>query len=111
MAHVFTQTLRFQLHIAFVAQCATAAFNKTQIGELNGAVFAAETPRMPIRIHRLDHASDHKFAAFSATRREQHLEIVLAILATLEFEKRTIFENLKALRATVILKPFKIFHL
>lgn len=55
---------------------------------------------MPIGIHSFDYTTNDKFAAFSATGSEQHMEVVFAIFATLEFVEDTISELLKTLGTT-----------
>lgn len=99
VADVFAQTLRLQFGVAFMAEGATTALDEAQIGQFDVALFAPETTRMPILVHRLDHPTDDEFAALSAARREQYLEIVLAVLTSLEFEESSIFEDLEALSA------------
>lgn len=63
------------------------------------AILAPEATRMPIGVHSLYHPSDDEFTAFPATRREQHMEIVLAVFPTFEFKENSILENLEALSA------------
>lgn len=99
MTNIFPQTLRLQLSIALVAQGPPAVFDEAQIGEFYVAVFAAETARVPVGVHRFDYAADDELPAFPAARCEQHLEVVLAVLPPFEFEEGSVFENLETLRA------------
>lgn len=85
---------------------ATAALDETQIGQFDVTLFAAETARMPVLVHRFDHPTDDEFAAFTAARREQHLEVVLAVLASLELEESAVFEDLETLCTPIILLIF-----
>lgn len=64
MAYIFSQSLRFKLGIALMTQCSTTAFNKSQVGQLNVAMLATETTRMPVLVHCLDHPADDEFSAF-----------------------------------------------
>lgn len=54
---------------------------------------------MPIGVHGLDDATDDEFTAFAATWGEEHVEVVLAILAALEFVEDAVAELLEALGA------------
>lgn len=83
-----------------MAEGATAALDEAQIGQLDVALLTAETARMPVLVHRLDDSADDEFAAFAAAWCEQHLKVVLAVLASLELEKCAVFEYLKALGAS-----------
>lgn len=98
MADVFAQALRLQFGVALVTEGAAAALYEAQIGQLDVTLLASEAARVPVLVHRLDHPADDEFAALAATGREQHLEIVLAVLAPLELEERAVLEDLKALR-------------
>lgn len=102
MTHVFPQTDRLRLRIALVTQRPPSILNETTIGQLALTILTAETLRMPVGIHRLDHPPNDKLAAFSAAGGEQHVEVVFAVLAPLEFVENTIAELLEALRTSEI---------
>ena len=59
---------------------------------------------MPVGVHRFDHASNDEFSAAAATWREQHLKVVLAVLATLEFVEDSFGERAETLSAAEIHK-------
>lgn len=108
MANVSPQSLRFNLGVALMTQRPSVVLNKTQIGQFNMARFAPEARRVPVEVHRFDDTPNDELAAFSAARREEHLEIMLAVFTILEFVEGAIFEDLKALRAheTILMPQF-----
>lgn len=85
-----------------------AVLDEALIGEIGRTDGTIETVRMKTAINRLDHLASNKFLADRASRCEQHVEIVLAILATLELEVfMVLFERPETLRADeAVLVPY-----
>lgn len=94
---------------------------EAHICQLLAAQLAAEALRMPRRIHRLYHSSDDEFVcknrlgtflenetlertAFSAARSVENVEVMFAVLPSLELEIDSIGERLEALCAAEIRK-------
>lgn len=100
VAHVFAQADRFDASIAVVAQCTILISNESTVGQLLRAQFAAEALRMPIGCHRLDYATNNKFAAFIAARREQYMKVAFTIFSSFEFVEDPVLEGTEALSAT-----------
>lgn len=66
---------------------------------------------MPVGVHGLDDAADDEFAAFSATGGKENVEVMLAVLAALEFVKDAVAELLEALGAPRKLRHwFKVYE-
>lgn len=99
MAHVFPQTNRLRLRIALMTQRPPGILNETTVGQFALAILAPEALRMPVGVHGFDHAADDELAAFATAGGEQHVEIVFAVLASLEFVEDAITELLEALGA------------
>ena len=82
-----------------MAQRQDAVLDEALIGEVGRTDGTVETSRMVIAVDRLDHLASNELLADRALRREQHVEIVLAIFATLELEKLIVLlERPEALR-------------
>lgn len=95
------------LGVALVAQRPILVANESTIGQFFVAYFTIEATRMPAGRHRLDHAANDEVTAFIAARCEQHLEIALAIFASLELVKNAILEAAEALGAPVVVRSIK----
>ena len=76
--------LGLQPIITVVADRPIAVFDETLIGQRNVAQFAGEAHRMPAGVQRLYHAADYELFTLFTGRRVQYVEVVLAVLATLE---------------------------
>lgn len=100
MANIFPQTNGFRFGIALMTKRPPRIFYKTTIGEFYGAVLATETLGVPVCVHGLNDAADDEFAAFSAARGEEYVEIVFAVLTALELVEHTVAELLETLGAT-----------
>lgn len=97
MAHVVEQSIGLNTRVTGVAQCAPTVFNKACICQFYITFLTTEARWMPVGVHRFDHATNHKFAAFSATRSEQHLEIALAVFAAFKLVKNTLRKDTETL--------------
>lgn len=62
MAHVVLQPVRLDARVARVAERATRVLDEACVGEFGAALLASEARRVPIGVHRLYHATDHKLA-------------------------------------------------
>lgn len=112
LAHVLAHSHRLRLSITVMAQRLVLIPDKSSIRQLLVTMFAAEATGMPIGGHRLDHPADHKFTALVAARSEQHLEVPLAVFASLEFVENSIGKGAETLGATErdckwLLNPFR----
>lgn len=100
MADVLSQPHRLDFGVALVAESTTGIPYEAGVGQLHGAHLTLKALGMPVGVHRLDDAADDKLATLAATRREQHLEVVLAVLAVLKLVEDTVFERAEALGTT-----------
>lgn len=100
VADVLSQPHRLDFGVALVAEGAAGVPYEARVGQLHGAHLALEALGVPVGVHRLDDAADDELAALAATGREQHLEVVLAVLAALELVEDAVFERAEALGAT-----------
>lgn len=98
---MFAHSDGLRVRIAVMAQRLMLVADEARVRQLFVAVFATEAAGMPIRGHRLDHSTNDEFAAFIAARREEHLEVSLAVLATLELVEDSVGERPEALGAAV----------
>lgn len=62
MAHVVLQSVRLDASVAAVAERAPGVLYEPSVSELHVALLAAEARRMPVGVHRLDHAPDYELA-------------------------------------------------
>lgn len=99
VAHMLPQSISFLPLVAIVAKRAVLVANKARIRQRNMALLARETVGVPIGRHSLDHATDDKVVALVAAWRKQDMEILLAVLAPLEFVENSILELAEALSA------------
>lgn len=97
MTDVFAQADRLGLGVALVAEGPARVLDEPAVGQLDGAVLAAEALGMPVGVHGLDDAPDDELAALAAAGREQDVEVVLAVLAALELVEDAVPELLEAL--------------
>lgn len=70
---------------------------KAGVSQRNVTPLASKTLRMPIGSHRFDDTTNNEIIALVAARREQDVEVFLAILSTFEFVEDTILELSEAL--------------
>lgn len=100
VAHVLAQADRLHLGVALVAQRTVLVADEAAVGQLAVAQLTAEAVRVPAGRHRLDDAPNDELAALVAARREQHVKVALAVLATLELVEDAVLEGAEALGAT-----------
>lgn len=100
VAHVLAQPNLLLLSVAVVAQRPVLVPDEARIGQRDAAPLARKAIRMPVGGHRLDDAPNHKVVALVAARRKQDVEVLLAVLATLELVENPILELPEALGTT-----------
>lgn len=106
MADIFSQSLCLKFGIALMAQRSATALDESQVGQLNVAMLAAETTRMPVLVHSLDHPPNDEFSTFSTARSKKYLKIMFTILPALKLKECSVFEYLEALCTTEIDKIY-----
>lgn len=99
LAHVLAHALRLDLGVALVTQTPALILDEAQIGQLLSAHFAGEALRVPGGVHGLDDPADDEFAAFSATRSEEDVKVVFAVLPALELVEDAVRKRPEALGA------------
>lgn len=99
VAHMLPQPIGFFLLVAVVAKRTILVANKARIRQRNIALLARETVRVPVGRHSLDNATDDKIVTLVAAWRKQDMEILLAVLAPLEFVEYSVLELAEALSA------------
>lgn len=62
VAHVVLQAVGLDARVAAVAERAARVLDEAGVGQLHVALLAAEARRVPVRVHRLDHAPDYELA-------------------------------------------------
>lgn len=60
VAHVVLQAVSLEARVAGVAERAAGVLDEPGVRQLRAALLAPEARRVPVRIHRLYHAPDHK---------------------------------------------------
>lgn len=85
------QHVNSKLPILFIATLyvglPASTLDKARVSEGGVARVACETLRMPAHVHRLDHATNHKYPAFRAAWSIEYVKVVLTVLATIELQK------------------------
>lgn len=81
---ILSKGLGLQPVIAVVTDRSIAILDEALVGQRNVAQFAGEAHRMPTGVQRLDHAADYELFTLFTGRGVKHVEIVLAVLSTLE---------------------------
>lgn len=100
MAHVLPQPTCLHLGIALVAEGPSPILDETRVCQFHAALLASEAPGMPAGVHRLDDASDDELPTLVAAGSEEDVEVVLAVLATVEFVKNAVSELAETLGTT-----------
>lgn len=60
MAQVVKQPVGLDPRVAGVAERAARVLDEARVRQLDGALLAAEAARVPVGVHRLDHATDYE---------------------------------------------------
>jgi len=99
LAHVLPNAIRLHLGVALMAQSSALIFDESQVGQLLVTHLAREALCMPGGLHSLDNSADDEFATFLAAWREQHMKVVLTVLAPLELVEHAVGERSETLGA------------
>lgn len=85
--------------VAGPAQASSGVLDESDIGEGRVAELAGEASRMPVVVHRLDHAAHNELLTLSAAGGKKHVEIMLAVLDFFVLVVETIWKLLETLSA------------
>lgn len=97
VADVLSAGRGFLPRVALVAQSSASVLDESLVSQGVMATLATETVWVPVVVHGFDDTAYDELAASSAARREQHVEVVLAVLPSFELVENSFRERLEAL--------------